>query len=319
MPITPNGTAWTKRTATLPGIGVTVFSCPDDVLATSATPTVLFFHGAGGLPGQLSELPAFVPMFAMLMDNGIAVIEGDPLPIIRTDTGASMSGQQWCNAQSRAAYPAFHQYWAALHPAARTVEFLMGRSMGGLMALYLAAKHPDYAGAAVISNSGVSSWFIGDNSPVVGSQPPTDQRSTGRYFTPAVVNGAWGVTSFEELREAVDEADVAPESWNAEIFAGRSIAFQYGDADRAVPWQTRGGAYVRNRWAPHLALDRVALQPGGTHDGKDGTPTSYQQVDAVRDFILEVLGQEPPPPQPATINRVVGRYTRIDGNLHRIL
>ncbi|MCI2959562.1 alpha/beta hydrolase-fold protein [Agromyces atrinae] len=316
MPTTPNGTVWTKRTATIDGVGETTFSCPDAKLSDPATPAVLFFHGAGGTSDQMVALPAFNGMRDMLLDEGLAIIEGDPLPIPFFGTGELRPGQQWCNAQSRAAYPAFHQYWAARHSAANEVRFLFGRSMGGLLALYLAAKHPSYADAAVISNSGVSTWRVGNNTPPVGSVPPVAERSTSRHFTKEVLFGAWGVSDFASLDAALADADVLPELWPEGVFAGREVAFQYGTADTTAPWFPRGGEAVLERWSSSLgALSRVDRLEGGMHGG---SPSSYQQVPEVRAFVREVLGEAPIPPAPTVYHRVIAHATAIGGKLHRL-
>lgn len=290
MPTTASGTPYTVYTATVGG--ETCYWAVADARTTAVDiPTILYAHGAGGAANQFANLGAWKGLRDWLIDNGWAWIEG-----------LGGGAQSWGNLAARAAYPAYLAHVRTVLDIGIVV--LLGRSMGGLVTSYLYAHDTAGTYAGWINNSGVSTWFDGDDTNA-GSSVPAISRSTRTYFTESVLSAAWGVANRSELSAALLAANAVPERWNANVWSGKKILNCYGDADTTVPWYPRGAATLRDIWAGKPAIDLVSVREGGDHTGGNG---SYLDTVAMTSFLSELSGGPPAPPADPEFYRATGMF-----------
>lgn len=298
MPTTPNGTAYTVYTATLPVHGLARWAVADSHAGDADIPAVLYAHGSGGSSDQFETLPAWAGLRNWLIDNGWAWVEGQ---------GGTVNGaQNWGNAAARAAYPAYLAHVETVLDLGTVV--LLGRSMGGLVTAWLAAMYPGrdrFAGW--ICNSGVATMLVGSGT----LASPSIERTTGLYFG-ATCWAAFGATTYEEFVDVV--GDAAPESWAPSVWDGRNVLMCYGTADTTVPWSPRGGGPLRDLWAGRPATDDVSPREGGDHSQGNG---SYGDVAAMVPFLLTMNG-DPIPEPPRFVYRRQAAYLVAGGRRYPI-
>lgn len=261
--VTPAGTPWVRFMDTIPTGGTIRWGLPASRVGETGTPMMLYTHGAGGGSDGFSSANSWSGIRNYLLDNGVAWFEG---------TGGG--SQPWGNDASKRAYEATWQYGAdLLQPE---ITFGLFRSMGGLVGQWLLTQSevvaPYMQGAMV--NSGVQDllWAY----------------QWGRWTD--AMNSAWGVSSFQQFRQAAASSDpmqFAPAAWS-----GKKIMQLVGTNDPLVPADQNGLA-IRARYAGIPEVDRLDVRIGGDHSTANG---SHQQTAAMASMVNQILGIVPPPP-----------------------
>jgi pimeloyl-ACP methyl ester carboxylesterase len=270
-----NGQPYVQITQAIAGHGTATLLAPAGASGRRDVPLLVYCHGAGGGPDHFATANAWAPLRAWAMASGWAVVEGSGGP---TDEAGAYS---WGNPAAREAYLAYVE-WARDELYTGPVVVL-GRSMGGIVASWLAARSP-IAGSVtgLIMNSAVSTLFVGDG-PDEGTNAT---RATSAYFSN--VAAAYGIDNtqpdwYAQLQAAA--ADHAPENWPVSTWDGRRVLHLYGTADITVPWYPRGGEYMRERWAGRPAVDDVYAVQGGDHSGTGGV---YTAVSPMARFLVDI-------------------------------
>lgn len=284
---TAAGTPYTVTYNTLSGHGTVLWAVADAHAADTGIPIVLYAHGRGGTYNQFQTLSAWSGLRDWLIDNGWAWVEG-------TGGSTTANGQEnWGNAGARAAYAAYFDHVDGILDLGTLV--ILGRSMGGVIASYLATRHPTLAARAdgLILNSGVVglAWA---GAPASG-------------FSPAIWS-SYGAADEAGFLAAITEYD--PLTFAASVWDGRNVLNLVGTADTTVPPDENGLA-LRDVYVGRPAIDQLDVRDGGDHSGSNG---SYLQVTAMSNFLLEVAGEAVPPPADPVGYRVLSAYLMLDGD-----
>lgn len=289
--VTASGTPYTVTTASIPGSGTVLYAVADARAGDDDIPCLLYAHGRDGGYDQFFTLPAWGGQRDEIIDNGWAWIEGTGGP------GTTSGQENWGNNGARTAYVAYFNYVDAI--LSLGVLVILGRSMGGVIAAYLATRHPtmnDRASALILNSGVVNLAWAGE---------------PGSNFSPAIWN-AYGASDQAGYNAAIGDHD--PMNFAASVWAGKKVLSLVGTADTTVPPASNGLA-LRAIYAGQPAIDALNIREGGDHSSANG---SYQQVAAMTAFLLEVAGEPIPPQPPASYFRAEEMYVRYDGELYPI-
>lgn len=286
MPTTPNGTAWTSFSTTVPGASTVRWARPD-ALAASPIPALLYFHGAGGASNQFETLTAWTGLREWALDHGWGWIEG------------SMGGSNaWGNPATDTASDTAFAYVDGILDISAVV--VLGRSMGGLGSAraYHRRRATDPRFVGLMVNSGVQDLLYAYT------------HDDGRWES--AINSAWGVTDltgFTAAATGYNPIDGPASSWD-----GANVLQLWGtDDDLVIP--ADNGIAMRTMYAGHPAIDAHDIRVGGDHSGTNG---SYLQVDAMTTFMQTVLGETPTPPDPGTAFRAISTRLRTGGAMYDV-
>jgi len=260
MPTTPNGTPYTVTTFTS-SAGETCRRAIADAAADDANvPLVIFCHGNPGVDVTSADTQftsGYTTQRNWLMDNGWAYVEGH---------GA---GANWGNQASRSAYRAMYVDTLAVWDVGWNV--VIGRSMGGLVGAYLAARDP------LISRRCRGLVHLSATADL------TNRYSTASASDKAALLTAYAAPDPSALAWAVKDHDpllVLPEAWYQ-----RNAIVQYDTGDVSVPPTVNAIPWFE-RFGGQLTIGRTVVTTGGDHNS---TPNSPTHAAATIQFLQDVL------------------------------
>lgn len=286
MPTTPNGTAYTVTTFTSSAGETCKRAVADAHSGDEHLPLVIFCHGNPGVDQTSADdqFTANYPVLrAWLIDNGWGYVEGH---------GA---GANWGNTPARVAYRAMYQDTAAVWDVGWNV--VIGRSMGGLVGAYLAARDP------VISPR--CQGFIS----LSGTADLTNRYSTASAQDRTNLLAAYSVPDATALAWAVRDHD--PMLFDEAAWLGRNVSIQYATGDVSVPPNVNALPWLA-KYGPFCAVARSTATADGDHNSTaSGDPAQAQATIA---FLRDVVPAytEPPLVVGTRISRVRGF---VDGKL----
>jgi pimeloyl-ACP methyl ester carboxylesterase len=260
MPTTPNGTPYTVTTFTSSAGETCRRGIADPAADDVNLPLVLFCHGNPGVDVTSADqqfTQGYTTQRNWLMDNGWGYVEGH---------GA---GANWGNQASRSAYRAMYVDTLAVWDVGWNV--IIGRSMGGLVGAYLAARDP------LISRR--CRGFVH----LSATADLTNRYSTASASDKAALLTAYSAPDPSALAWAVKDHDpllVPPAFWT-----GRNAIVQYDTGDVSVPPAVNAIPWF-DRFAPQLAIGRTTVTTGGDHNS---TPNSPTHAAATIQFLQDVL------------------------------
>jgi pimeloyl-ACP methyl ester carboxylesterase len=288
MPTTPNGTAYTVYPFTSSAGEPCWRAIADSAFSDEHVPLVIFCHGNPGTDINSANQQfgqGYTTQRNWLMDNGWGYVEGH---------GA---GANWGNQDARAAYRAM--YVDTLTEWDVGWNVVLGRSMGGLIGAYLAARDP------MISRR--CRGFVS----LSGTADLTNRYSTASASDRAALLAAYDAPDESSLMWAVRDHDpllVDPAAWYE-----RRASIQYDTGDASVPPAINALPWI-DRFGAQLALLRQTSTTGGDHNS---TPNSPTHAAATIAFLAEVLiPYEEPSPIVGT--KVSDPQILLDGTLQRL-
>ncbi|MTE23270.1 S9 family peptidase [Microbacterium sp. ZXX196] len=238
-------------------------------------PTVLYTHGAGGTRTQFSTLGAWSGLRGWLIDNGWAYIEADG--------GGTTS---WGGPAARASYE------DAVASARRIIDIgdivVLGRSMGGLVAYWLATQ----------------SEFASDVVGLIINSRTTDlayRYATGDATDKAQMQAAYAAS--DDASFAVNSVGFDPMPFASGVWAGKNVLQMYGTADTTVPAPANHAQAWVDEYGASVEYLGVDVRAGGSHSTTNG---SYLQVDAMTAFLSYVNEVKGPPDPPGPLPGIVG-------------
>lgn len=253
MATTPNGTTYNPHVFSTANGGTGQWFMDDTKTDYTGIPTILYTHGSGGTFEQFYTLFAWRGIRNWLMDNGWAVIE------------ASGGGANWGNQASRDGYmQAFEHADSVLDIGEVNV---LGRSMGGLVAYWLAAQSPiaDRVERLII-NSGTTDLAF----------RVTDGDPNG-ISTIMNAHEASTLAEFYQIAAPYDPMQFPVEDW-----AGRRVLQMWGTDDTSVESKHHAEPWV-TKYSEQVAELRTDIRDGGDHSAGNG---SYLQTSAMTSFLL---------------------------------
>lgn len=261
MPTTAAGAVYTARSFTTSDGQPAVWYMDDAKRSRQQIPTVIYAHGNEGPYNQFLTMGAWAGLRNWLMDNGYAVVESH-----------GGGGSSWGNDAARRAYlDAFEHVSGQINTGPVIV---LGRSMGGLVAYWLAARSPIAARVVgLIINSGTTdlAYRVTFNAPAGNKD----------------IIAAFGAKTLSEFYEVAPEYD--PMQWPGLLWSGKHVLQLWGDADETVPPARNGAAWVAKYGADALTLT-TDIRAGGDHSTGNG---SYLQVDAMTRYLRRITAGNP--------------------------
>jgi len=289
MPTTPNGTAYTVTSFTSSAGEPCRRAVADAVADDLEIPLVIFCHGNPGADVSSADTQfssGYTTQRNWMMDNGWAYVEGH---------GA---GASWGNQDARAAYRAMYDDTLAAWDIGWNV--VIGRSMGGLVGAYLAARDPKISRRC--------RGFVH----LSATADLTNRYSTASTADKAALLTAYDAPDATSLAWAVKDHDpllVLPEAWY-----GRNAVVQYDTGDVSVPPEVNALPWFE-RFGPQLAIGRTVSTSGGDHNS---TPNRATHAAATIAFLQDVLiPYEEPSPIVGTLVTEL-RQLQPDGTLQHL-
>lgn len=250
---TERGTAYAARDTVLPNGDPAHLTLP----ATYGDALVLYIHGNNAPSNQFETAVEWRTVREWLIEHGVPIAE------------SRGGGDDWGGRASRASYEQTVAWARELVPGQRIV--VLGRSMGALVAYWLATE------------SSFSHEVVG----LLVSSGTTD---LARRYEHAAgddlveMNIAYGIPSTTRDKAAFAAASQGhdPLLFDASAFERVRVLQMWGDADRTVPAEEHGAAWVR-RFGSSTASLTVDVREGGDHTTGNG---SYHQVEAISGWFL---------------------------------
>lgn len=256
MPTTLNGVNYMQRTVTLPNGDRAGLLEPDGV----GSWLVVYTHGNSGAWNQFATTAAWTGLRNWLLDNGVAVVE------------SAGAGNDWGGAASRVSYEQSVAWARTLVDGSKVV--VLGRSMGGLVAYWLATQSAFAEDVrALIVNSGTTDLAL--------------RYSMASGNDLANMNAAYGVpgTAMDIPAFTAASAGHDPMLFPSAEYADLAVMQLWGSADTTVRPELHGAAWEA-AFASACARYARDIREGGDHSATNG---SYLQVGPMTSF-LTALG-----------------------------